>query len=183
MAHQLCQRCQQLQFVLHEATSCAALHCTVIASRPNLTPLHSALIEHYPSFEELEKSSRQGCHLCSLITAGLHSKISASSTCMNEENIAVRLAFECYTGGAYDVREQLIAICGQTIAEFKIAIVPRIQCCNPYFEQTRPFTRPGGDPDKGRILFRVLYIGMEDNKLQLIPGEVASFVLLGCVRC
>jgi hypothetical protein len=97
--------------------------------------------------------------------------------------MAVGLAFECYTGGAYDVREHLIAICGQTIAKFKIAIVPRIQCCNPYFEQTRPSTRPGGDPDKGNILFRALYIGEEDHELQLIPGEVISLVLLCCVRC
>lgn len=180
MLHRLCERCQQLHFELHEAATCASLGCTLKAFKPLLSPLHSTLYEHYPSFEDLEISSHQGrCHLCSLIAAALRSKPNTNLSDLGRKNPPIKLAFECYTGGMHAVREHLIAVCGEVTAEFKVAIVPHTSCSDPGFLQTGTLYGASGVPDERQILFRAVYTGPEDNERRLYTGDVSLNKLLG----
>jgi hypothetical protein len=173
MAHQLCDRCRQLSFTLHRHEDCISQDCTDKNLRLTLYNAHSDLVRHFPHLNDLGKSAKLGCHLCSLILVGLQS----ASTCLNNRTKvgrdAVYLFFVCVMElpVSFDSRppetffdkpmryyEQLTAFWGNTGSILPVVHMPDVR----YHSNV------------GNASSCAIYMGIRDRDIQLFPGSVGG---------
>jgi hypothetical protein len=163
MAHQLCDRCRQLSFTLHRHEDCISQDCKNL--RLTLYNAHSDLVRHFQHINDLEKSAKLGCHLCSLILVGLQSASTGLNNRTKVGRDAVYLFFEC-------------------VMEFPVSFDMTF-CDKPrrYYEQLTAFWGNTGSilpvvhmPDVcyhsnvGTASSCAIYMGIQDEDIQLYPG-------------
>jgi hypothetical protein len=185
MAHQLCRQCEQLQFTLHDTKACASLDCEFKRLKWEDSLLHSELHQIHPSFDALDASARNGRHLCSLIVAGLRSMARDPVRDFEGEDSTVWVALDCSTLREWEgqVTEYLIAGCGQSIAYFRVEILPSTTCADPVLmksincprdsSENRPYHQTqveGRAFDAKNMLFRAIYIGEKEEPGKNTPG-------------
>jgi hypothetical protein len=116
MAHPLCAKCQQLSFKLHVTAACQSLGCNV--KEYTYVDLHSEVIAHQATLSDLEESANHGCHLCTLLSTGLHSASRIPADHRDRFQNGVFLFLECETTGFWQIDETLTAACGHVMATF-----------------------------------------------------------------
>jgi hypothetical protein len=174
MAHQLCYTCQNLSFKLHLRGDCKSLNCKV--SDDTFIDLHSELVLHSSNMDELDAAAARGCHLCSLLSVGLHSasRIPTNLSLWKSHRVSresVHIFFTCSTSNIWEIFEEIIAICGDIVTSFPVARVPQTHCSEPGFFTLR--NRPG-PLDLRYVRFRALYLGQPNVNAQLHPGSVCG---------
>lgn len=174
MAHNLCDRCRHLSFSLHEAELCERLNCENKSVTVKSVSLHSNLILHYPNLGALEASSRSGCHLCSLINAGLQSASRMPTRWRITLQEGVFVWFECRTSSApyKRVTEDLYATCGSAVASFEVGTLPKTYCTDYGFYDKQALYM---DRDEGSVKFRTVCMNRDFDSHLPNPGAVGYF--------
>lgn len=171
MAHKLCDRCQHLSFSLHEADLCESFECDNEGPSLGIASLHSVLVPHYPTLDALGASSRAGCHLCSLIHAGLQSASRVPTRLRSAPKKGIYLWFECSTSAIpiNKVTEDLFATVDNIVTSFAVGTLPKTCCTDPdYFDEQSPYIKGNERP----IKFRTICMRNSDQQ-DLTPSEVS----------
>jgi hypothetical protein len=129
--HRLCDVCSLIRLKLHDLDQCNDLGCDYreaakLPSDESIEGFHSLPHRHQGSYESLEQSAHEGCHLCTIIRVGFQ-QASGFSAAGNEV-----LLFWSLTGNSDShmgfLSEQLRAVCGSISVVFDLADIPTSTC-------------------------------------------------------
>jgi hypothetical protein len=172
MAHPLCAKCQQLSFKLHVTAACQSLGCNV--KEYTYVDLHSEVIAHQATLSDLEESANHGCHLCTLLSTGLHSASRIPADHRDRFQNGVFLFLECETTGFWQIDETLTAACGRVMATFPIANVSEVRCNDSEFLKKVPRITVN---ELRQVESRAVYVRSDSDASGPRAGEASSSII------